>query len=235
MGSTRSIGTEIALERADAHRALEQLLVDVDPRRLGGLLQRVRASAEGAALLVDRPRLDDESCDLHDLRRLPHGTFGREYAQWMIENGFRPSAGPPIRLPSQPGDAPEVRYLRERVVQVHDLWHVLTGYNRDVAGELGLLAFTLGQTRSPRLARVLLRVAGRDLAASFRGRRRPWSPLLRYLWRAWRRGRRARFLLPVAVEDYWILPLDAVRQRLGIEPASGPALRGALPPIAEPA
>ncbi len=224
----------IAMDRSDVHQALERLLEDVDRRPGIGLLGRVRRTAEGLALLAARPGLSDESCDLRDLRRLPRGTFGHEYARWMTENGFRPSLGPPIRLPSRPGHDPELRYLQERIVQVHDLWHVLTGYNRDAAGELGLLAFTLGQTRSPRLAEALMRIAARDVAASWRARRSPWSPLLRYLRRAHRSGRRARFLVPLAIEEDWILPLDAVRQRLRIEPLERPLGRGALPPIAVP-
>ena len=34
-----------------------------------------------------------------------------------------------------------------RVRDLHDLWHVLTGYGRDPLGEVCLLAFTYAQTR----------------------------------------------------------------------------------------
>ena len=38
---------------------------------------------------------------------------------------------------------PRAAYLAQRMRQTHDIWHVLTGYATDVAGEVQLQAFTL--------------------------------------------------------------------------------------------
>ena len=152
------------------------------------------------------------TCDLRELLRLPFGTFGHEYAQWMIDH----SLSPDVRVPADKPADPDQRYLLQRILQVHDFWHVLSGYNCDSAGELGLLAFTYGQSVARGIPLVLLGVVLEDLASNWRKRRRLWSPLVPYLWRAFRRGRRAHFLLPILVEDYLDLPIGAVRQRLGI-------------------
>lgn len=172
--------------------------------------------------------MDSMSCDTHDLLRLPRGTFGYEYARWMVDHGFAPVSD---CLNDEPED-PEVRYLRHRILEIHDFWHVLSGYDCDPAGELGLLAFTYGQSRARGVLLQLLRAVASDVLASWHAHRRPWSPLIPYLWRAARRGRKARFLVPVVLEDYLHLPIGSVRQRFEIEPLEGPFSRDVLPPIA---
>ena len=195
-----------------------------------GLLARVRRCEEGAELLRDRPVIDKATCDLQDLLRLPGGTFGKEYARWMIDQGLSPDRRPTDRLPADPDE----RYLLERLLEVRDLWHVLSGYNCDAAGELGMLAFTLGQRVQPRIAWHLLSAVREDLRLCWRRRRRPWTPLIPYLWRAFRRGRKARFLVPIILEDYLYLPIGTVRERLGIVPLRRSLSSRALPPIAVP-
>jgi len=49
----------------------------------------------------------------------------------------------------------EASYVLFRFRQTHDIWHLVTGFDTDVIGELGLKSFELAQTRRP-LAFVLL-------------------------------------------------------------------------------
>jgi ubiquinone biosynthesis protein COQ4 len=60
------------------------------------------------------------------------------------------------------------------------------------------------------------------------------DPDLAYLWRAYRAGRRARFLAPLVLEDLFPLPLPTVREMLRIEPLTEPFVPEGLPPIAAP-
>ena len=201
-------------------------------RETARLLSRLKSCKEGRALLAEKPVLDGETCDLPDLLRLPRGTFGREYAEWMRANGFDPGADDP---PPDPTADPDARYVCERMARAHDLWHVLTGYNCDEDGERGLLAFSLGQTGSREIAAHLRAVVRDEIRFAWRTGDREWRHLLGYLWRGWRCGRRARLLAAVSLEDYFALPLDSVRQRLGIEPAAEAYSGHSLPPIAVPA
>jgi hypothetical protein len=57
------------------------------------------------------------------------------------------------------------------------------------------------------------------IAAALRGPLRPDLFWQRYLWRAWRRGRRTRPLPMADYEALLPLPIDEVRRRLRIEPA----------------
>jgi ubiquinone biosynthesis protein COQ4 len=202
----------------------------------------VKGCEEGRNLLTGRPVVDPRSCDLEELMRLPRGTFGREYAEWMRGQGFDVGAPAPTLAREAGNDAageavPETdaNYVCSRIVEVHDFWHVLTGYNCDEDGELGLMAFSLGQTGSRAISRALWDFARSELRFAWRTGDPEWRQRFVYLWRAWRRGRRARLLVAVELEDYFILPLDSVRQRLGIEPAAEAYSGHSLPPIAVPA
>jgi ubiquinone biosynthesis protein COQ4 len=231
------------IELRKARRALSELLRDPEQtervfeigdalagRQSERMLARVKRSPDGERLLRERPLLTRETCELGDLLRLPHGTFGYEYACWMRDNDFTP--GLMERTPRT--DDPNLAYLARRSTQVHDFWHVLSGYNRDPIGELGVLAFTYGQAHPRGIGFILLGVVARSIRESLRSRGVPFTPLIPYLWRAYRRGRRASFLTPLVLEDYFSLPLDSVRQTLGIEPLETGFNEQTLPPIFAP-
>lgn len=230
----------------DARAALDELMQDPERTELvfeitgalagrqpARLARRVRRSPGGDRLLRARPVFDAESCDLDTLAELPPGSFGAEFASWMKSNGFTP--GLMERDFSASSDDPDAAYLAARLTQVHDFWHVLTGYNRDPVGELGVLAFSFGQSRSRGIGFLLGVVLWRSIVESWRTSRRPWSPLVPYLWRGYRAGRRAAFLVPLQLEELFPLPLGGVRDLLGVEPLKRSFGEEALPPIAVPA
>jgi ubiquinone biosynthesis protein COQ4 len=207
---------------------ITEALAGNQPQRL---LRRVRRSPGGARLLRERPVFDPETCDLGELLELPVGTFGHELARWMKDNDFRPGL---MERESGATD-PELAYVGKRLTQMHDLWHVLTGYNRDPVGELGVLAFSFGQTATRGIGFILSAILWRSIVENWRTSRRPWSALVAYLWRPYRVGRRARFLPPLILEDLFPLPLESARALLGIEPLTASFAPEALPPIAAPA
>lgn len=102
----------------------------------------------------------------------------------------------------------DLRYIAQRMRQTHDLWHVLTGYDTDVAGEIELQAFTYGQVRTP----FALFVALGGLARAPGGRTR----LAARVWRAFHRARRAQPLCYRAWEQRFTTPLSDVRRELGL-------------------
>jgi len=100
-----------------------------------------------------------------------------------------------------------------RGIVTHDLWHVLTDYGTDPLGEAALLAFSCAQMPS-RANRLLL------VGAGLRGAAKVGIGFAGYLYRAWRRGRRAVWLPALPYEDLLDQPLEAVRRMARIEPAS---------------
>ena len=84
------------------------------------------------------------SHDLATLRALPDGTLGREYARFLDANAIEPLVVSPAvreRLRDRP--------YALRYTATHDLHHLITGFDTGLAGELGVLAFYVGQGSAP--------------------------------------------------------------------------------------
>lgn len=160
----------------------------------------------GRAVLAERPRVD---LDLPRLRALPDGTFGREAARFLDERGLDPAD-----LPHRPaGD--DRAWVQAHLYETHDLWHVVTGFHTDVAGELGLQAFYLAQFPA-RLAALILSIGlANTLLFAFDDR----DARMDAIARGWQLGRAARPFLGVRWNELWTLPLAEVRARLGVTPA----------------
>jgi ubiquinone biosynthesis protein COQ4 len=178
------------------------------------LFQRFLRDPEGPRLLRERPALLAVLGDLAALESLPEGSFGRTYAAFMREGelraeGLQEASEQAERYEREQPLDPDREWFYARLRDMHDLWHVLTGYGRDVAGEAANLAFTWAQTRNRGVAVIVMAsvVVGPktlDLA---------WP---RYLRRAWQRGRRARLLCAARYEELLPLPLDEARRRLAV-------------------
>ena len=209
-----------ALERARlGARALFDLIKDpedttrvfvlgllVSRRSYPQLLARITTDDRGARLLRERPAIDKAHVDFGRLRTLPASTLGGAYVRYLDEKNLDPD------LFQEPPGLPEVpAYIAKRMRQVHDLWHVLTGYDTDVKGEIALQAFTWAQTDAT--SAMLVTFGG--LARFGFGDRGLFVRVVE----AYRRGRKAEFLAPLWLEEMWERPLEEVRAELGIVPA----------------
>jgi ubiquinone biosynthesis protein COQ4 len=168
----------------------------------------------GMALLAERPSLLAALSDRTALAALPTGSLGREYLAFMLAGELTAdglvAASMEGGIEARDGYGPEISWFFDRLRDMHDLWHVLTGYGRDEAGEAANLAFTYAQIGNPGIGIIVA-------AAAILGPRSEWLDWQRYLLRAWRRGRRAAWLPAVRFEDMLGLPLAEARRRLGIE------------------
>jgi len=200
--------------------------------------RRFAAAPGGARLLRRRPSLLAALADREALARLPDGSLGRAYLAYLERTGFAPDGLVALerrvreRWVCEEGeprlDGARV-FFNERSMLVHDLEHVLTGYGTDDIGEATLLAFSLAQ--APGVAQALLTLgAALDVLGTVG---RSWPA---YALRAWRRGRRARWLVTLPYEELLALPLETVQVLAGLEPAArthpSGLLRGRLAPRA---
>jgi ubiquinone biosynthesis protein Coq4 len=192
-------------------RRLDEVIALADtvsrPEVMAEIVAHVARDAVGAAALRERPRV---RLAPDELRRLPEGTLGRAYVDFMDENGLRAED-----LPTRPAHD-DATYVRAHLFETHDVWHVVTGFATDEAGELGLQAFYLAQFPA-RLAPLLL-AAGLLNTLFYRFDDR--GPRMDAIARGWVAGQRARGLFGQRWNDLWATPLPEVRARLGL-PAGG--------------
>lgn len=202
-------------ERLEDILALANVLVPPSAlRRLTDTLWRIPSAAEA---LRERPRLG--AVDLQALRTLPPGTLGRAFADHLRNNGLRMTS-----LPHLPAHT-DMEYVRAHLLEVHDIWHVLTGFSTDVAGELGLQAFSLAQLGSPFAAGILAGGLTNTLLFAFSER----DVRMRAIVRGWLLGKRAWPLFGGAWAWMWERPLEEVRAGYKLDVAGVDAL---LPSVA---
>lgn len=78
--------------------------------------------------------------DLDELRRMPAGSLGREYARMLDERGLLP-----LEISAETRSKYQDNPYALRYTTTHDLFHVLTGFPTTPAGEMGLFAFMIAQ------------------------------------------------------------------------------------------
>jgi ubiquinone biosynthesis protein COQ4 len=157
-----------------------------------------------ADVFEQRPRFGP--IDLEELEQLPPGSLGFVFAGHCRARSLDPNL---VHIP--PDD--DVGWLVNRMYQTHDLWHVLTGWGNDLAGEVGLGGFYCAQLRSPTffgymLALVLLNVISR---------RADLDEILAAFVSGYRGGRAARPLFGADWAALFPLPIGEVRQRFAID------------------
>jgi ubiquinone biosynthesis protein Coq4 len=154
---------------------------------------------------------------LEALARCPAGSLGATFHALIVDNGFdlevldRDALG----LDKLP---PPLGYLNARILQCHDLWHIVGGYETTALHEVAISAFQLGQFghhySSMFLGMVLTRVAFE---------RPEGGPLLLdTILAAWAHGRRTPPLLGVDWPAVWDRPLAEVRTLLGVQSYASP-------------
>ena len=173
------------------------------------VFDRFVASPSGQRLLATRPNLLAQLTDREALLALPPGTLGRTYGEFMSREQISADGLVEASEDWLREDLPaERRWFADRLRDTHDLWHVVTGYGRDLVGEASLLAFTYAQTRNPGI--------GFIVAVAYLKARGINSPARRLLRDGYRRGKRAAWLPGVEWEELLAQPLARVREQLAV-------------------
>jgi len=146
--------------------------------------------------------------DREGLRRLPQGSLGRTYLEFMEAEDLSAEA---LVTASEDWDndpvPPDVHRFRARMRELHDVNHVVTGYGRDPLGELCLLTFVYRQNGNLGMLMVVAMAWGRLPRAARKA-----------IGEAWRLGGKARWLAGQDWEALLARPLEEVRRMLGIVP-----------------
>jgi ubiquinone biosynthesis protein COQ4 len=146
--------------------------------------------------------------DIGELLHMPPETLGGAYARHMTARALRPDFFDQV----SPRD--RTHYLRLRIRQTHDIWHVLAGFDTDMAGEVGLQGFYFGQFPNGQSALIL---ASWILKTALRGSFGELAQVVDAFCEGHRTGRNAEPLLAVHWEDMWGESLESVRERFRID------------------
>jgi ubiquinone biosynthesis protein Coq4 len=211
LNSARAIWSFIDLVRHPDHLDRVFEIADAMSEQRREVVEMMRdyyaKDPRGALALREKPRL---AIRLDELSKLPPGTLGRTYADHMRANGLDPAAIPRLQSPG------ELEFVRAHLYETHDVWHAVTGFTTDVAGELGLQAFYAGQAPGG-LPLMLIAMGLLNTALFAMGER---EARLEAITRGWSMGRRARVLFGVPWDELWERPIDEVRESLRLEPVT---------------
>ena len=210
-----------------ARRALKRLLANPDDteqvfhviRALSGrsferLLRRVRRDPVGRQIIAERRNLIPVLSNQERLLSLPEDTLGHRYARFVEVEQISSQGLADVSLAgaSERRDFesdPDAEAFGARLRDMHDLWHVVTGYSRDILGELALLAFSYEQTGNRGIGYIVRNVERRM-------RRGGNLEVSNFLRKASERGRQAALLPAADWEALLERPLEEVRLSLQV-------------------
>lgn len=175
-------------------------------------LRKLLRSPGGARLAYQRLELNEKLNDRSWLVQFAPGTVGAAYRAFMeVENLSAEGLAAQSREVRAEIEALNLyAWYSRRIRDVHDVWHVLTGYGRDALGEACVVSFSHAQTRS--LGFLFI-----GLGAAHQIRKTAKSvPSRRAVVQAWQNGKRARWLPAEDYERLFAEPLETARARLGI-------------------
>lgn len=196
--------------------------INKNPRISQQFVEGYRRTPYGAQALRDRPRLG--AIDLEVLGRLPEGTLGHTYARFMRRHGLDPSA-----LPTYPVKD-DSSFIEAHLRETHDVWHVVTGFEPHVAGELGLQAFYQAQFPN----RVSLAILNAGLLNTLIYAFEDSGARMTQIARGWLMGLKARPLFGTDWKQLWAMPISEVRTQLGLEPGATEGVSPEMLPQASP-
>ncbi len=177
-------------------------------------LKQFVKTEKGAARMSERRELPAILDDHEALKKLPEGTVGRAYVNFMEREGL--SAAGLVEESEKWYDG-EDRYEDDlavyecRMRDTHDLLHVLTGYGRDQLGETSVLAFS--HAHNGGLGNLFIAYMGARQLAKMTPRN---AKVMASVKEARKNGRES---LPLMHEDIVALlrePLEATRKRMNI-------------------
>jgi len=205
---------KLARNKEDTSQVFE-IMRALSGRSIGRGYNRMLRTFEGGRQAFLREELAHKLDDPAWLARFGPGTVGAAYRAFREARGFTAEGlADEARKVAPLVDAqhPVIWYSR-RIRDVHDVWHVLTGYGTDALGEACVVSFSYAQTRNLGFAFIGWGAA-REIQREIRS-----VPARRAVWQAYRNGKAARWLPALDYEALFEQPLEAVRARLNIRPA----------------
>ena len=175
---------------------LAQLLADLDSMK--SMATFLREHPEGKQAFQEYPRLGH--LNLSQLHQLPSNTLGYAYSDHMLQRGFTPSQ------PKQANN--DYEFIGAHISETHDIWHVVTGCDTDIIGEIRLEAFYVKQLR---FSRFWLSLLAKNLLKSTIYQIENSEKYLDAITEGWTMANVAKPLFGIQWNKLWHIPLEDIR------------------------
>ena len=174
-----------------------------DATSFGLMINHLSRHPQGKQAFADRPQLG--TIDQQALMQLAPHTLGYAYAHHLQVNGLNP-------LPTQPATN-NAQFLGLHITETHDIWHVVTGCDTSILGELQLEAFYVAQLQASRfwlalVTKNLLKVVMHDIEQA--------TAYMDAITTGWLMGKQAKPLFGIRWNTLWDAPLADIRASLKI-------------------
>jgi ubiquinone biosynthesis protein Coq4 len=149
--------------------------------------------------------------DFEALAKCPAHSLGWSLHKMIVENGYDPEVldRESIKLAALP---PTLQYLNTRILQMHDVWHLVAGYETTSSNEIAISAFQLAQF--PHDYSAMFLAAG--LAMSIEHEPRGFNIIMQIVAEAWQHGRESPAMMDIEWEREWNHSLQDIRGNYGI-------------------
>ena len=205
-------GPEGGYDALSITEAVASLGASVD-ESYGEIAEKLAQSHPG----TDRPELQSipGMLDMKKLAGCPPDSLGGELHDLLTVNGFDAEVldREAIMLAELPL---ALRYLNVRILQMHDVWHLVAGYSTDAMHEVAISAFQLaqfGHNYSSMFLAAACRMAHENNPRGF-------NILMQTIAEAWRHGRETPSFMKINWEEVFDEPIKVIRERYDITPFS---------------
>ena len=160
-----------------------------------------------AALTSDIPGYTN----MERLQSCPPDSLGYALYRLIIDNRYDPEV---LQLDDIVlSELPHVlHYLNARILQMHEVWHLVAGYETTGTGEIAISSFQLAQFGHNFSSMFLAAV----MAIGTFKEPRSFNVLMQVINEGWHHGRQTPWMMDVEWEQEWETSLDDIRAKYGI-------------------
>ncbi|MCW3835206.1 Coq4 family protein [Sphingomonas canadensis] len=211
-GTALSALRKLLADGNDTHqvfRIMRALNGDVTQRNY----RRLLAAPGGGRLAYQRVELAERLTDRAWIDSFAEGTVGAAYRTFLDSTGYSADGLAEISMAEFGAAQVEHPYtwMARRERDIHDIWHVLTGYKAsEHLGEACLVAFSYAQTGGLGWAFIAAGAALKSLRITGE------TAFFKAVVEGYRHGKRAQWLHGEDYEALMAEPIEAARRRLGI-------------------
>lgn len=181
------------------------------PASFTALSEAAAVAHPGAAHAEMRPM--PPRLTLETLKQQPEGSLGNDIYRLIVDNSFNLEVldREAIGLAHMP---PALRYLNTRILQMHDVWHLVGGYRTTVLQEVGISSFQLAQFGHTYSAMLIATAAAKGYFTSPEA----FALIMQIIAEGWQHGRITPSFMAIDWEKEWHRSIAEIRAHYGIEP-----------------